>query len=83
MDKREEEFWRRIGVEPPDDERGDMGRMGAMEALRTVVEMCATIHKSALNAGFSDEQAFEMVMGYYSFFLTSNLVDQHSRGRDG
>ena len=89
-----ERFFRALGIEPPedswtspleDDDEED-APVEATDALRILMQMCGVIKSEAIDAGFSSDEAFDMVMTYYGMFLGANFSASQEalrRGRDG
>ena len=86
-----EKFFKELGVEPPDDswtspvEDGDEP-MEATDALKVLMQMCGVIKTEAIEAGFTEEEAFDMVMTYYGMFLSANFAASQAAfqaGQDG
>lgn len=88
-----ESFFKSLGIEPPEDpwtsptEDEDEGApVEATEALSVLMKMCGVIKSEAIDAGFSSDEAFDMVMTYYGMFLGANFAasqDAMRRGQDG
>ena len=79
MSNNDGDFWKRMGMTPPDDESCteedfDSKRTGAEMALKELMGMCSVIRREAIQAGFTTEEAYEMAMTYYSLFLSTNFM---------
>ena len=72
-------FFKELGVEPPDDSwtsplEDEDAPMEATDALKVLMQMCGVIKSEAIGAGFSGDEAFDMVMTYYGMFLSANFA---------
>lgn len=86
----EEKFFESLGVELPDDswasQEDEDAPVEATEALSTLMQMCGIIKAEAIEAGFTGDEAFDMVMTYYGMFLGANFTasqEAFRRGQDG
>lgn len=86
-----DKFFKSLGIEPPEDswtgpEDKEKPPVKTTEALSILMGMCGVIRSEAIDAGFSDEEAFDMAMTYYGMFLSANFAasqEHYRRSQDG
>ena len=85
-----DEFFRGLGVEPPDDEGWNDGKEqakeSAMRSFKDIIMVCGMIRTEAIQQGFSSEEAYDFAMSYYGMFLSANFqvaLNNQERGRGG
>ena len=81
-----EEFFRSLGIEPPEEENDDVESrlpIDASTAIKHLILICATIRDEAINYGFSAEEAYDMVMSYYTIFLGTNFAAAQDKSERG
>jgi hypothetical protein len=86
MSEDQKRWFQSLGVEPPDDswtsQEDEDEPVEAADALKILMQMCGVIKSEAIDAGFSDEEAFDMAMTYYGMFLGAHFAAAQAR-QDG